>query len=104
MEELVPLWKPELRHLLDLLRVLGCQIVRLGSVSGQVEEFPIERLKGVKPLWTGLLHLRGLTPLFKGPLQARWLDVNRSTWQELQTVARGGTQELKTFGKGHWRC
>jgi hypothetical protein len=38
----------------------------------------------------------------KGPLQVRWLDVNRTTWQPPQTVTGGGMFELKTPGKGHW--
>jgi hypothetical protein len=38
----------------------------------------------------------------KGPLQVRWLDIDRNTWQEPQTVAGGGTLELKTPGPGQW--
>ena len=38
----------------------------------------------------------------KGTLQVRWLHIDRNTWQEPQTVAGGGTLELKTPGKGHW--
>jgi hypothetical protein len=37
----------------------------------------------------------------KGTLQVRWLDIDRSRWQEPQTVTGGGTLELKTPGKGH---
>ena len=35
-------------------------------------------------------------------LQARWFDIDRSTWQQPQPVDGGGTLELKTPGKGHW--
>jgi hypothetical protein len=38
----------------------------------------------------------------KGSLQVRWLDIDRSAWREPQTVAGGGTLELKTPAKGHW--
>jgi hypothetical protein len=38
----------------------------------------------------------------KGTLQLRWLDIDRNTWQEAQTVRGGGTLELNTPGKGHW--
>jgi hypothetical protein len=38
----------------------------------------------------------------RGSLQVRWLDIDRSTWQEPQTVDGGGTLELWTPGEGHW--
>lgn len=38
----------------------------------------------------------------KGPLQVRWLDINRSRWQEPQTITGGGTVKLQAPGKGHW--
>ena len=38
----------------------------------------------------------------RGPLQVRWLDVNRSAWQESQTVDGGGKLNLTAPGKGHW--
>lgn len=38
----------------------------------------------------------------QGALQVRWLDIDRSTWQEPQTVDGGGTLQLKTPGKGSW--
>ena len=37
-----------------------------------------------------------------GPLEVRWLDIERSAWQPPQTADGGGTLELKTPGKGHW--
>ncbi len=38
----------------------------------------------------------------KGTLQVRWLDINRSNWQEAQSVSGGQTLDLKAPGKGHW--
>ena len=37
-----------------------------------------------------------------GPLQVRWLDIERSTWRELKTLTGGEILELKTPSKGHW--
>ena len=37
-----------------------------------------------------------------GSLQVRWLDINRSAWQEPETVAGGGTLEIETPGMGQW--
>jgi hypothetical protein len=37
-----------------------------------------------------------------GTLQVRWLDINRSAWQDPQTVESSGILELKPPGKGHW--
>jgi hypothetical protein len=37
-----------------------------------------------------------------GSLEVRWLDINRSRWQEPQTVPGGGTLELEAPAKGHW--
>ena len=38
----------------------------------------------------------------RGSLQVRWLDINRSAWQEPQTVTDAGTLQLTTPGTGHW--
>jgi len=38
----------------------------------------------------------------QGLLQVRWLDIDRSKWQQPQAVDGGRTLELKTPGKGHW--
>ncbi|CAN5464316.1 hypothetical protein BH23VER1_BH23VER1_08930 [soil metagenome] len=38
----------------------------------------------------------------RAELQVRWLDINRSRWQEPQTVTGGGTVELQAPDKGHW--
>ncbi len=38
----------------------------------------------------------------EGALQLRWLDIDRSAWQEPRTIDGGGTLELRTPGKGHW--
>jgi hypothetical protein len=38
----------------------------------------------------------------EGPLKVRWLDLNRSAWQQPQTTQGGGTLELTTPGKGQW--
>jgi hypothetical protein len=37
-----------------------------------------------------------------GKLLVRWLDINRTQWQEEQTVQGGGSLELKAPGEGHW--
>jgi hypothetical protein len=37
-----------------------------------------------------------------GSLEVRWLDINRSRWQEPETVPGGGTLELQAPAKGHW--
>jgi predicted SprT family Zn-dependent metalloprotease len=38
----------------------------------------------------------------KGKLQVRWLDIDRTEWQEPRTVEGGGTVELDAPRKGHW--
>jgi len=38
----------------------------------------------------------------KGTLQVRWLDINRSRWEEPQSADGGGTLDLKAPGKRHW--
>jgi hypothetical protein len=38
----------------------------------------------------------------EGSLQVRWLDIDRSAWQQPNTANGGGTLELKTPGTGHW--
>ena len=37
-----------------------------------------------------------------GSLEVRWLDINRSRWQEPETVPGGGTLESQAPAKGHW--
>jgi hypothetical protein len=37
-----------------------------------------------------------------GRVEIRWLDINRSEWQEERTIDGGGVLELKAPGKGHW--
>ena len=38
----------------------------------------------------------------QGPLEVRWLDINRSAWQEPETVALNRALRLEAPGKGQW--
>jgi len=47
-------------------------------------------------------HVRLDVSAAQGLLQVRWLDIDRSKWQQPQAVDGGRTLELETPGKGHW--
>lgn len=38
----------------------------------------------------------------QGPIQVRWLDIDRTRWHEPQTVNPNKTLQLKAPGQGHW--